>query len=296
MSESTSSEAKTTTSGTVQAEEKKFKFFTVFVPVTIGFMTLGLSLMGYGRDAGYLGEFGLTPEQLQRTPLDFLLRGHFGILGLIKFDMSYSQALFSREWLMNQWWSAQPTVLFFSIVAVATLAIAHRFPPIDRRQLELHNPRRPWWGHRVLCNLRSNESRDRRFRISLYSAPFVVAIVIPAILLSLAFLIHFIVDVLIVLNVLLPAGPADMGQHDAHTEVIDPTECRLIQSSAHGAHCIRVIRNGCEIARGRYIDQTQNRVWLYHKQGRNTSSAPLDGSVVEDVAIEDPQPIAQGCR
>ena len=42
-------------------------------------MTIILTLLGYGADFGYLEQFQLAPEDLQRTPLDFLLRSYRAI-------------------------------------------------------------------------------------------------------------------------------------------------------------------------------------------------------------------------
>lgn len=268
--------------------EKKFKFFTVFtIPVLIGLMTLLLSLMGYGRDLGYLSEFELGPEQLQRTPMDFLLRGHFGIFGMLDFDSKYLGALFSAELATKLWWSTLPAVFVLSMLAMSGFLLGYRFLPRSSKVAALHNPRRPGWLRRPAIRLRSDEGRDTKFRLYIYGAPFVFGIGVPGLLMFIAVIIWFVMSLFLMPYVLVPLGPARMGQEAAKVEVIRPRLCHPVGKAGEGAHCIRVVRNGCEIARGRYIDQSANRVWLFHKRDHSTTSAPLDGNVTEDVGTED---------
>lgn len=45
-----------------------------WLTLIISLATLFLTLLGYGHDIAFLNSVGLRPEELQRTPLDFLLR------------------------------------------------------------------------------------------------------------------------------------------------------------------------------------------------------------------------------
>ena len=65
--------------------------------------TLVLTLLGYGHDLAYLEAAGLRPEELQRTPLDFLLRSWHSVLYFasrfpnvktMQFDQLFWESLF----------------------------------------------------------------------------------------------------------------------------------------------------------------------------------------------------------
>jgi hypothetical protein len=264
-----------------------FKFFSIFtIPVLIGLMTLCLSLMGYGRDLGYLAEFDLSPQQLQRTPMDFLLRGVYGIFGLLDFDNKYLGAMFTLDVAERAWWLTLPMTAGLSMTAMICILLGWRLMPRSVRVRDLHNPVRPWWGHRALSRFRSEELRDARFRAYFYGSPFVIGISIPALFIVAGLAIWVLLTLFLMPYVLVPLKPAKMGQEAARSEVILPRECRSLGQGNGGAHCIRIFRNGCELARGRLIDQSVNRIWLFHKTDRSVSSVPLDGNLTEDVGTE----------
>ena len=75
----------------------------------------------------------------------------------------------------------------------------------------------------------------------------------------------------------------------AREQTIGPASCRPvdINQQAHGARCVKVMRLGCEIGRGRYIEQGGTRIWLFHKKTNGISSVALEGSSVEDVNSEE---------
>lgn len=66
--------------------------------------TLCLTLLGYGHDLAYLDAVGLRPEQLQRTPLDFLLRSWQPVVHLLTQVNKLNQLEFHRLFWTEIWW------------------------------------------------------------------------------------------------------------------------------------------------------------------------------------------------
>lgn len=68
--------------------------------------SLLLTLLGYGYDTGYLEPFGLSPEDLQRTPLDLLMRSYRAVLVLIDFHGRLTDRMFRWEVIEEIWWNS----------------------------------------------------------------------------------------------------------------------------------------------------------------------------------------------
>ena len=85
---------------------------TSFSPVTIAAWlalivtaaTLCLTLLGYGHDLAYLDAVGLRPEELQRTPLDFLLRSWRPLVDCLSNVNKFNELEFHRMFWTAMWW------------------------------------------------------------------------------------------------------------------------------------------------------------------------------------------------
>ena len=266
-------------------------------------LTVGLTLLGYGFDYGYLDAFGLRPQELQRTPLEFLMRSDQPMLLFIQFANEIQNKFLDQPWIPI-WWE---TWMFVLSTAALASGIAYLWGTRGRRALKRAAQvigENTWVQHAVksprLARIRA--STDTRDRLLGYGLPVVWASVVMAVfhlLLALEWAICFLV---IVLVIALPVSPVKGAREMALREVIRPLGCRPLRERGLAeqvrARCVRIVRDGCEVARGRYIEQSANRVWLFSKAPWRVMSVPLDQSVMEDTPSETPSAHARvgtGC-
>lgn len=256
--------------------------------------TVILTLIGYGYDLAYLESFGLSPQTLDHGPLDFLLRSTYGLLRLIDKLNTLKDWLTTAEGVNQIWQGTEWMRYIGAAVALALLLLA-----IALKELAGNAPfessflmRSIERSHRVLAlAIRTAASIRRDWRFLLGSAavgwacPPVIAYLLGAILWIAGSL------VLVALTAAPLAGFA-AGKAYAHEGVIEPTHCRQTSGDGRkakdGALCVRVLKDGKELARGRLIDQKNNRAWLFRKQPWAVSAIPLDGAVIEYTGSESP--------
>jgi hypothetical protein len=272
-------------------------------------MTIILTLLGYGSDFGYLEQFQLAPEDLQRTPLDFLLRSYRAIFLMIDFTSSIKTKL---GWGMIWRWAVQVRWAI-GLACLLGFGAGYAFTSTGRsnirRAAETVVPFKPlaWLAARLrwlLLWIARNWTAG-------WLAGVVAALTAGSFIAALPFifgaLFLFLASLSFVVVGLVPLLPVSAAAEAARKQVIDPTTCRqLLQigdSQTIGARCVRVVRQGCELGRGRYIEQSSNRVWLLYEPpvqvpGRQTLkvfSVPLDGNVIEEVDSEGPQSQPTAC-
>jgi hypothetical protein len=255
------------------------------LPLTL--VTLLLTLLGYGYDFGYLEAFGLRPEELQRTPLDFLLRSYKGLLVWV--------GLADKVWTWDyQWELFQSKVLRISELVLGLTAFAavfwyllvawhSDFGPVARLKA--------FWTRMGP----DNAPRPVLLRAIGYGLPAIVLALccIAPLIISLA--VWFAGQVVFLVAAIVPVGPAEQAKKNAFVQVVDPQRCAMVNAAGTagtGARCVRVVKSGCEVERGRYIEQSATRVWLLKKSPWLVLSVPLDGAVMESTTDENPRP---GC-
>ena len=255
------------------------------LPLTV--VTLLLTLLGYGYDFGYLEAFGLRPEDLQRTPLDFLLRSYKGLLVWV--------AMSDQVWTWDYQWDffqskvlrvSAPVLTLAASVSVAwylLIAWHAESGPVSRvktywTRMRLESLSRPVWLRAVGYGM------PTMLLVLCCIAPFVISLVI-----------WLAGQMIFLAAAIVPVGPAEQAKRNAFSQVVDPRQCSSVNAAGHattGAKCIRVVKSGCEVQRGRYIEQSATRVWLLKKNPWSVVSVPLDGAVMESIADERPDP---GC-
>lgn len=277
--------------------------------VVLTTLTVVLTLLGYGADFGYLEQFQLTPEDLQRTPLDFLLRSYRAVFLLIDFSNSLKAKL---NWALLFQWVHQ---IRLALVLVCGLAfvIAYALTLAGRRSIQ-----------RVTATVLASEpvgliaghlGRLTSWVVRNWAAGWlagvVAALTAGSFVAALPFLfgavVLFLASFFLVFVGLVPLLPTAAVGEIARKQVINPPECRKLVGNADpqiiAVRCVRVVRQGCELGRGRYIEQSSNRVWLLYEPpvqipARPTLkvfSVPMDGNVIEEVDTEAPQPQPSAC-
>lgn len=256
-------------------------------------LTLLLTVMGYGWTTGYLHAFGLRPADLHKTPLDFLLDSEEVIVRLLRVCSEFFRdppwALLLRFW--DDTWAAA-----LSVIVVATLLT---YAWVRRESLKRLIRR---WGrlHDGLQRVRTGaqhvgEAVKRtlsRAHWAVFAGLSAAYLLVPPVL---CVFIIFCLSVFTLLVVSLPLQPALMADRHAKAHVINPDGCASLREEKpvkEGAHCVRLVKDKCEIARGRYIGETNDRVWLLRKQPMRVISVPLDGAAKDQVADEAPPAVA----
>jgi hypothetical protein len=268
-------------------------------------LTISLTLLGYGFDYGYLDVFGLRPQELQRTPLDFLMRSDQPLLLFLQFINKMQNKLLDRPWIPI-WWISWKLVL---ILGVLSSGSAYLRGIRGRRVLQLATQaiQDSAWVQHIIKSPRyakiraSSDTRDRLFG---YGLPIASALLVMVALYAVALLMWLICSLAIVLVIALPVSPVKGAREKAIREVVHPLGCRPLREWGNVepvtlARCVRIVRDGCEVARGRYIEQSSNRVWLLSKTPWRVMSVPLDRSVMEDTpneTISRNSPIGTSCE
>lgn len=254
---------------------------------TLPVITIILTLLGYGYDLAYLEAFGLSPQAVQHGPLDFLLRATYGLLPLIEKSNSLKELLSSADGLARIWRDTEWMRYVGAAIALAMLllAIASKefasATPFDSPRLSRTTQRANQFIAKVACALGS-VSRTWRFLFGFAAAGWFVS---PVAIWLLGASLWLVGSLVLLALTAAPIVGLTAGTTHAREHVIEPAQCvqRSVdrQKTRDGAICIRVLKDGKEIARGRLIDQTSNRVWLFRKHPWSVASVPLDGAVIE---------------
>ena len=277
-------------------------------------LTLWLIWLGYGYDLGYLGEFGLSPEQLGRGTSDFLLR-------------SYRPLLVMAESLIRaQSWETQQRLLlalawpFGIVAALATLTLALgayaysvRRHGWTRQEQWLATPVLVLWRSNLMIAVRELASplatpvrvvhrawvdEGARWKIYTRLVGFAGGLAVGGMYLVVAYVLivvsAFALGVAITAVSGWPLTATQAGRRSALESVIRPTKCGQ-PNSFEGPHCLRVVVQGCELARGRLIDRTSQRIFVFVRAKRAHVDLSLEGSIVEDVPDEIVPPPSESC-
>lgn len=258
--------------------------------------TLVLTLLGYGHDIAYLEAVGLRPEELQRTPLDLLLRSWqpfiHGLTSLNKVGtLEFQQQLWSRLLLDGRWLllglPACTAVLAWCVYAKPW----RRLPSLSavwhsgRTAVQTH------WQKRWL------PVPTRRWGYAgwlIWPMYFgVTALLLATLWLTAALGVVFVV--------IVPLMGISSGQSRAQQEVLAPVGCvgqqlKAGQDPAHQARCVRVLRDSDELARGYLIDYGAGRLFLYQPCVKRPLSLSLERTVIEQIDTLEFAAPGKGCH
>lgn len=282
------------------AERRKSSGWPAWLPrwpallSTLPVATIILTLIGYGYDLAYLEAFGLSPQMLEHGPLDFLLRATYGLLPLIETSTHLKEQLSTTEGLHRIWRDTEWMRYIGTAAALTLLSLAFLSKELASTA--------PFRSHVFACAMgrarafiakaaHTYKSISKAWRLVFgfgvagWLTPPVFAYLLGAVL--------WIVGTLVLFS--LTAAPfvgITAGRTHAYELVVAPVHCArkssVGQRTRDGATCVRVLKDGKELASGRLIDQTNNRVWLLRKRPWVVTSVPLDGAVVEYTAEESP--------
>lgn len=270
-----------------------------YLALIVSLYSLSLTLIGYGYDMGYLGEFGLSPELVQRTAWDFLIRSYMPLLDIF---IKITNALnFERSIDFVCTWLSTP-IIWFSLLSLAMLVPVIAFLP-NRRESALWKLAgvlvdMPWFCRirkSAITAVRWTKSRfeERRNRLRLLG--YFGWLVPPLGAAFLAWLMYWVFVGAMTLalfgTIFGPMLGFYSGKRDADVRVKQAHSC--LASTAKQQPCVVLTRGGCELASGRLIDIGANRIYLFpfEKNGRFLS-VPLERNTVSMFVGEEPAKIA----
>lgn len=271
-----------------------------WLTVVLSLITLNLTLLGYGYDLAYLDALGLHPEDLQRTPLDFLLRSWRPIITLVeRLGSFWSLETQQRLWEPLLWKQQQYIPLLTLPIFTALLAcIAYHkdakiIQNVARRcQYIIH--RRMFWVRRCkqrIAAMRATFLQELKHpKLTrkwgyLGSALSLAYLAIAALMIA-AIWIFVALGIFLVANV--PSLGMTAGTTRAKNEVLTPVGCAKHTNPAEIpkdqlANCVRIIRDEKEVASGYLIDYGAGRVFIFQPCVNRQVSFPLATSVVETI-------------
>ncbi len=275
------------------AEHRKTNGWPTWLPrwpallSTLPVATVALTLIGYGYDLAYLGEFGLSPQTVQHGPLDFLLRATYGLLPLIDQSNALKELLSTAEgvariWRDTEWvrYVGAAAALTLLLLAIAIKEFSGDAPFRSQRLERAMGSARQIFA-RVALPL-GGISKAWRFVLGFATVGWLAP---PVVVYLLGAGLWFVGALVLLALTAAPFIGISAGKTHARELVIEPAHCVLKSDAGKlirdGASCVRVLKDGKELARGRLIDQTGNRVWLVRKQPWSVTSIPLDGAVIE---------------
>ena len=245
------------------------------LPLTV--ISLVLTLLSYGYVLGLLDAFHAAPEQLQLSALDYLQRSYRPLL--VGLQIVSEKASFTAlwNWVEDLWWRTWPIPFALSAIFVVMIYLAANDLSMSERAQRLAGLAATW-------------NRFVRARLLAFSMPMLT--IGTALLMFAAIGVGIWVSFapFLALVFLIPAMSISSGLTAARANILQPAGCSSpaisIKNVSGGARCIRVLRDGKEVARGRYVEQGPNRVLLYRKSSDTLLSVPLEASILEDVASE----------
>lgn len=304
----------------------------VFSASVITLISLWLIWISYGYDLAYLREFGLSPDQLGRSPSDYLIRSYRPFLELLD---GFAKIL---TWDGQQ--SIRTDLMWASILVFVSLSIVFavmawlysskrgRSPYIEQFPLSWLLPRLSvlWSSNmllaaRGLCSSASRllrltplcapafrslgnnhttwQNRTTRWQVNTRLFGYGGGLATGASMFVAAYalfnVIFFVFATLIVTLTPLFFNGALAGARNAKMEVINPIHCVASLSQTRSI-CVRVIIKGCEVARGREIDRTDKRIFLYVRSTKKNIELPLNDAIVETVLDEKSAAASNHCK
>jgi hypothetical protein len=268
-------------------------------------LTLWLVWLGYGYDLAYLGEFGLSPEQLGHGSSDFLLRSFRPVLAMAEALVKFKEWETQQRLLIELAWASAAMASCASLLlALGAYAYSlRRLGPTGQERYVASCFSAVWSSNPVLAVLQLlsplkrpvhavraawvDESRRWMLWTRLVALGGGPAIGVAGLVIGYA---TVTVAVLVFGVVILaisgwPLSATQAGTRSARAEVIEPTKCAK-PGGHQGPHCVRIVIRGCESVRGRLIDRNSQRVFIFVKAHGGHVDFPLAGTVVEDVSDE----------
>lgn len=273
-----------------------------WLALIISLTTLCLTLLGYGYDLAYLDATGLRSEELQRTPIDFLLRSWRPLtdclIALTKMLTLDCQRKLWIHLLWKMWWF----LLLLPLASALIACLAHYKP---WRYGDLDTWRTAPWVVKVELALEPASNRFKQwqsYKVRRWGmtgwlvGPAIFGIFTAAVIMLLGIAIA-----VIVLIAGLPALGTSFGKERARHEVLTPLGCigqKLApgQDAERQARCVKVFRDGLEIARGYVIDFGAGRIFLYQPCTRSVISTSLERTVIEQVDSLGFATLGKNCR
>ena len=262
--------------------------------VIVSLYSLGLTLLGYGYDLAYLGELDLSPELVQRTPWDFLIRSY---RPLAEITVKVTAALsFDRSIDFTSIWLSDP-VIRTSLWCISALVPIVAFLPNRHESMlwklagQLLNT--PWvkrcqGAASAATAWTKSRFEDRKNRSRLlgylgWLAPPLGA----ALLVFLMYWVLVAITIFALFGVILgPMMGFNSGKRDANVRVKEATGC--VASTLAQQPCVAISRDGCEVARGRLIDIGTTRIFLRTlDSNRGILSVPLERNTVSVLVGEE---------
>jgi hypothetical protein len=294
---------------------------TSFTAVTIGawfaltitVATLCLTLLGYGHDLAYLEAAGLRPEELQRTPLDFLLRSWHPLIHLLTNLNKLNELEFHREFWVEVWWKVWWLILLLPLLtAIVAWYVSSKPWRWFRTFIRFLCPRwlnMPDCLKRVLVNLKSRRKKIVAQWPSWHSAPlrrwgYLGWLAGPVIFGLQAFslgIAYFAIGFGALLVSFIPLMSVSSGMTSAQQEVLNPIGClgqklKKNDNVERQARCLLVKRDGKEVARGYLVDYGAGRVFLYQPCTKQPISLSLERTTIEQVNTLEFASPGKGCR
>jgi hypothetical protein len=262
--------------------------------------TLNLTLLGYGYDSAYVDALGLNPEDLQRTPVDFLMRSWRPFMtlidGLTKFWTLESQLRLWDRFL-------QDNASLLEVISVLTAVLAYCVQRLGSVRKAIGQAayysknfvhrKCPWLvrGVRFVVNkgaaVLARLKQDRNNRLFGYSGSIISLAIIAIFQVAMATM-WFVLVVGALLIAYVPFLGSSTGMTRAKNEVLDPVSCakhvnpKEIDKNRL-ANCVKVLRDGRELASGYQVDFSASRVFLFQPCVNSIVSFPLATTTVEHV-------------
>jgi len=241
----------------------------------LSLITLALSLAGYGYELAYLNEFGLSPEELQRTPLDFLLRAYISIV--------HALPGFHSFWTLESFYAYMGRLIgaFFDgwlilalclLVPISVFIKCHWRESMKPALEELAYSPVVWHTRRLIVSLLPKRSSVLGL-LGWTLVPGGLGLIATALYIAVGV---FLTIALLILAI-VPVSSMKIGQKNAIENVKAVSGC--VDLKIEQAPCVRVLQNDTEIARGRLIARSGERVFLFPIGAKSSDRAYLDVSL-----------------
>ena len=269
--------------------------FATWVTVVATVSTSFLTLLGYGHEIIYLEKFGLYPEDLQFSPLDFLMHSWRPVSFFFNINLDVAANNFAKLFI-SSWWDNWLLWLLLPIVS-AFIACCYHYRQQNLIQIPIQkiNLARKWitqsrWWQAIIRRIRSFTGTTYKIGIlGWFGFPIFIGVKIVMLLISVFLLYAIFLSI-----TLFPLLGVPSGADRANKEVLNPKSCYGSTPTHNGdlqARCLRVSRfendkdNGkvIELARGYLIEYSADRVFLYQPCDKHVISVPLRNAVVEQV-------------
>ena len=261
-----------------------------WLALIISLATVFLTLLGYGHDVAFLNSVGLRPEELQRTPLDFLLRSWRPLADTFLPALNKMSTLdFHLQMLEQSWWKVWWILLLLPALSAAVACAVYYRPSLASRVQQLKGT---WFFRKITPTIAAFSNHLLEWwRTPTRRWSLVGWLALPLAFAGLALLLFatwFLLGMGVMSFAAIPAMGFASGKTKAQQEVLAPLGC-VGQKLAPGqdinqqARCLRVLRDTQEVARGYLIDYAMGRVFLYQPCTKQPISVSLERTVIEHV-------------